>query len=82
MTPEQWARLRLRAATDPRLTAASAVRLLDDPVDHIRNTVVRHPDLPAQVLTRLLRDPDTARTAAGHPALPEEVLRWMAERLS
>ncbi|WP_405868031.1 PE-PGRS family protein [Streptomyces sp. NBC_00005] len=74
--------VRYRAASDPRLTAASAVRLLDDPVDHIRHRVVRHPDLPAHVLTGLLRNPDTARTAAGHPALPVEVLRWMAGRLS
>ncbi|MFC8514486.1 PE-PGRS family protein [Streptomyces sp. NPDC057257] len=85
-TPELVARMsrdpdpdvRHRAARDPRLTVADAVRLVDDPVDHIRHAAARHPDLPGRVLAALLFDPELARTAAGHPALPEEVVRWMA----
>ncbi|MEU6143997.1 hypothetical protein ABZ848_27050 [Streptomyces sp. NPDC047081] len=74
--------VRYRAAQDPRLTVVDAVRLVDDPVDHIRHAAARHPDLPGRVLAGLLFDPELARTAAGHPALPEDVVRWMAGQVS
>ncbi|MFG2208506.1 PE-PGRS family protein [Streptomyces sp. NPDC048638] len=74
--------VRRRAATDPRLTAASAVRLLDDAEERVRRAAARHPHLPARVLVRLLRDTDTARDAAGHPALPVPVIRRMVLRWS
>ncbi|KUO19192.1 PE-PGRS family protein [Streptomyces dysideae] len=74
--------VRHRAAADPRLSAVGAMRLLEDPHEYIRHAAARHPHLPAHALTRLLRDTATAKTAARNPALPEEVMRRMAERLS
>ncbi|WP_217250703.1 hypothetical protein [Streptomyces sp. AC602_WCS936] len=52
--------MRLRAATDPRLSPTVVEDLLDDPTDWVRAADVRHPRLPAPTLVRLLRDPDTA----------------------
>ncbi len=75
------AEVRLRAVTDPRLTAASAVRMLDDPHESIRRAAALHPQLPARVLVELLRDTDTAQTAAQHPALPLAVMEQMIQRL-
>ncbi|MFE3658932.1 PE-PGRS family protein [Streptomyces sp. NPDC059165] len=69
--------VRRRAATDPRLTPASAVRLLDDPHKGVRHAAARHPGLPARVLIRLLGDTDTARAAAEHPALPIPAMEQM-----
>lgn len=71
--------VRLRAATDPRLTVASAVRMLDDPHDRVRHAAARQPQLPAGVLLQLLRDPDTAQAAARHPALPVAVMERMLQ---
>ncbi|GAA3805891.1 hypothetical protein ACFS5L_03640 [Streptomyces phyllanthi] len=62
---------------DPRLSPASAVRLLDDPRATVRHTATTHPRLPARVLVRLLRDRDTAGTAARNPALPVPVMHRM-----
>ncbi|MFC9124464.1 hypothetical protein ACFTXO_32370 [Streptomyces sp. NPDC057067] len=73
--------VRYRAASDPRLSPASAVRLLDDPHERVRYTAALHPRLPARVLIRLLRDADTAQTAARHPALPVRVMEQMLQRI-
>ncbi|WP_239472493.1 hypothetical protein [Streptomyces sp. NEAU-S7GS2] len=75
------AEVRLRAANDPRLTTASAVRMLDDPHEHIRHAAARNPRLPARVLVQLLRDTDTAQTAARHPSLPVAVMEQMIQLL-
>ncbi|MFI9723898.1 PE-PGRS family protein [Streptomyces sp. NPDC052396] len=72
--------VRYRAATDPRLTPASAVRLLDDPHGRVRHAAALHPRLPAGVLVRLLWDTDTAETAAQHPALPVAVMERMLQQ--
>ncbi|QSY48834.1 MULTISPECIES: hypothetical protein [Streptomyces] len=72
------AEVRLRAATDPRLSAASAVLLLDDPREAVRAAAARHPRLPGGVLVTLLRRADAMGDAARNPALPEDVMRWMA----
>jgi hypothetical protein len=74
--------VRRRAASDPRLGAASAVRLLDDPRASVRGAAARHPRLPARTIVRLLRDADTAELAAGHPALPPEIMRHMVRGLA
>jgi hypothetical protein len=73
--------VRLRVATDPRLTAASAVRLLDDPRESVRRAATRHPRLPAGDLIRLLRDTDTAEIATTNPSLPVDVMRHMVRLL-
>jgi hypothetical protein len=73
--------VRRDAAADPRLSAAAAARLLEDPHEHVRHTAARHPNLPVRVLTRLLRDNGAAETAARNPALPVEVMRQMVERM-
>ncbi|MEV4940437.1 PE-PGRS family protein [Streptomyces zaomyceticus] len=73
--------VRHRAAVAPRLSAASAIRLLDDPHEHIRRAAAAHPRLPARVLVRLLRDSEAAETAAGNPALPVPVIERMIHRL-
>ncbi|MFI0815275.1 PE-PGRS family protein [Streptomyces sp. NPDC021098] len=73
--------VRLRAAEDARLSAASAVRLLDDADDRVRRAAARHPRLPGRVLVRLLRDADTAEDAARHPRLPVDVMRQMVRRI-
>ncbi|MEU9152512.1 PE-PGRS family protein [Streptomyces sp. NPDC048417] len=73
--------VRYRAATDPRLSAVAAARLLEDPHQNIRHAATRHPHLPVRLLTRLLRQHDTAEEAAGNPALPVEVMRRMAAAL-
>jgi hypothetical protein len=72
-----------RAAKDPRLSAASAVRLLDDPDRSVSYAAGLHPGLPARLLVRLLRDTDTdtAEEAARHPALPVPVMERLLERL-
>ncbi|GAA3596215.1 hypothetical protein GCM10022295_91490 [Streptomyces osmaniensis] len=73
--------MRRRAGEDPRLSPADAVRLLNDPEAHIRDTVVRNPRLPARVLAGLLHDRDTASTAVTNPAIPLPVLhRILAAR--
>ncbi len=74
-------RIGVRAAKDPRLTAASAVRLLDDPHGHIRHAAFWHARFPARVVVRLLRDPDTAEPAARHPSLPVPVMQRMLQLL-
>ncbi|WP_329275052.1 HEAT repeat domain-containing protein [Streptomyces sp. NBC_00691] len=74
--------VRFRAATDPRLTPASAVRLLDDPYEHVRHAAARHPGLPARRLIPLLRNRDTAYAAARNPGLPEPVVARMIQLLS
>ncbi|MFF7725802.1 PE-PGRS family protein [Streptomyces sp. NPDC008001] len=74
--------VRLRAAQDPRLTAASAVRLLDDPSGRIRRAAALHPGLPARVLIQLLRDGETAETAAANPSLPVGIMREMLRLLA
>jgi hypothetical protein len=74
--------VRHRAASDARLSAASAVWLLDDPHAPVRHAAARHPRLPARVLTELLRDPETAQNAARHPALPVAVMRRMLHVVS
>jgi len=55
------------------------VRLLDDPHEYVRDAASLHPAPPARVVVRLLRDADTAQSAARAPALPlpvvEEMLR-------
>ncbi|MFG2530072.1 hypothetical protein [Streptomyces sp. NPDC048516] len=71
------AEVRLRAATDPRLTVASAVRMLDDGHERVRHAAAMHPQLPARVLVQLLRDTDTAQAAAQHPMLPVAVMERM-----
>ncbi|MFB6943247.1 PE-PGRS family protein [Streptomyces sp. NPDC060286] len=73
--------VRCRAAADPLLMPGSAVRLLDDPHERVRNAAARHPGLPARVLIRLLRDADTAQAAAQHPALPIPVMEQMLQRI-
>ncbi|MGW1224078.1 PE-PGRS family protein [Streptomyces sp. NPDC001515] len=73
--------VRHRAASDPRLTPASAVRLLDDPHEDVRHAACRHPGLPARTLVRLLRDPETAQAAAQHAALPTPVMEQMLQRI-
>ncbi|MFJ6725848.1 PE-PGRS family protein [Streptomyces sp. NPDC091281] len=78
--------VRRRAAKDPRLTPASALRLLDDPSRRVRCAVAAgHPALPAGVTVRLLRDTDTAQDAARNPALPvpvmEQILRLLGAPL-
>ncbi|KJY35256.1 hypothetical protein [Streptomyces katrae] len=81
-TPADVARLardpepevRRRAAEDPRLSPADAVRLLNDPAVHVRASAMRSPRLPARVLSGLLHDRDTARTAVTNPAIPVPVL--------
>ncbi|MFE9558317.1 hypothetical protein ACFYOD_33200 [Streptomyces sp. NPDC006703] len=73
--------VRHRAASDPRLSPASAVLLLDDPHERVRYAAALHPRLPARVMIRLLRDADTAQTAARHPALPVPVMEQMLQRI-
>ncbi|MEU1420809.1 hypothetical protein [Kitasatospora sp. NPDC005751] len=72
--------MRCRAASDPRLSAASAVRLLDDPGPGVRHAAARNPRLPAAVLVAPLREPDSAAVAAGNPGLPVQVLRALGRR--
>ncbi|MFD8996441.1 PE-PGRS family protein [Streptomyces abikoensis] len=79
---DQAEEVRLRAAEDPRLTAATTVWLLDDPCEPVRRAAALHPRLPARVLCRLLRDDETAETAAANPSLPAEVMRQMVRRLA
>ncbi|AZQ75068.1 PE-PGRS family protein [Streptomyces luteoverticillatus] len=74
--------VRLRAAEDPRLTSAAAVWLLDDPCETVRRAAALHPRLPARVLCRLLRDGETAETAAANPSLPAEVMGQMVRCLA
>ncbi|MFE5711816.1 hypothetical protein ACFQ7J_13500 [Streptomyces sp. NPDC056501] len=71
--------VRLRAATDPRLSAASAVRLLDDGSVPVRYAAARHPALPARPLVRALRDGELRRHAVLNPAIPESVMHWMID---
>ncbi|WP_328756056.1 hypothetical protein [Streptomyces sp. NBC_00271] len=66
--------MRRRAAEDPRLSPADAVRLLNDPADYVRGTAIRNPQLPARVLAGLLHDRDTACEAVTNPAIPVPVL--------
>ncbi|MGA5342261.1 hypothetical protein ACPCK3_24735 [Streptomyces griseoincarnatus] len=66
--------MRRRAAEDPRLSPADAVRLLNDPEAHVRDTAVRNPRLPARVLAGLLHFRDTACAAVTNPAIPIPVL--------
>ncbi|MEU6601725.1 hypothetical protein [Streptomyces flaveolus] len=66
--------MRRRAAEDPRLSPADAVRLLNDPEAHVRDTAVRNPRLPARILTGLLHERDTACAAVTNPAIPVSVL--------
>ncbi|MFJ2932985.1 PE-PGRS family protein [Streptomyces sp. NPDC087219] len=73
--------VRLRAATDARLTPASAVRLLDDPYERVRRAAAKHPRLPARTLIPLLRNSDTAYAAAQNPGLPEPVIARMIQLL-
>lgn len=70
--------MRRRAAEDPRLSPADAVRLLNDPRDHVRGTALRNPRLPARVLAGLLHDRDSACTAVTNPAIPVPVLHRIA----
>ncbi|MFE2236568.1 hypothetical protein ACFXA4_28950 [Streptomyces sp. NPDC059442] len=79
MGRDEAAEVRCRAAEDPRLSAASAVRLLDDGSEAVRCAAARHPALPARVLVRLLRDHTTAPWAAANPALPEAVMHGMTD---
>ncbi|MFF1409215.1 PE-PGRS family protein [Streptomyces sp. NPDC058289] len=71
--------VRARAATDPRLSGESALRLLGDPSPSVRREAAEHPRLPVPALARLLADEETARAAAGNPALPEWVMRRMLD---
>lgn len=71
--------VRLRAATDRRLSAASAVRLLDDGSAAVRCAAARHPALPARYVVRALRDRELGRDAVMNPALPESVMHWMID---
>ncbi|MFE2090152.1 hypothetical protein [Streptomyces sp. NPDC059460] len=71
--------VRHRAATDPRLSPVSAVRLLNDPRRSVRHAAATHPRLPARTLIRLLRDTATADSAAQNPALPVAVMHYMLD---
>ncbi|MFD9367342.1 PE-PGRS family protein [Streptomyces sp. NPDC060020] len=71
------AEVRVRAAADPRLSAVTAVRMLDDPDGDVRATAARHPRLPVPVLVGLLGDEETAGAAARNPALPVAVMDRM-----
>ncbi|MET9695219.1 hypothetical protein ABZY81_43835 [Streptomyces sp. NPDC006514] len=66
--------MRLRAATDPRLSPDSVVRMLDDPDGGVRALAARHPRVPVPVLVALLGDGATAGAAARNPALPVTVM--------
>ncbi len=70
--------VRARAAADPRLSPTTVQRLLDA-APMIRQAAIRNPQLPVPVLVRLLRDPDTAQTAAGNPALPTAVIHQLVD---
>ncbi|MFF0294559.1 hypothetical protein ACFYST_15200 [Kitasatospora sp. NPDC004614] len=76
------------AAADPRLSPATALRLLaatePDPAGAdertappaaygLRRAVIRNPRLPVATLVALLRDRATAEAAAGNPAIPAPV---------
>lgn len=50
------------------------MRLLNDPVAHVRGTAMRNLRLPACVLAGLLHDRDTAWVAVTNPAIPVPVL--------
>ncbi len=73
--------VRLRAATDLRLSPVDAERSLDDPQDRVRAAAAALPRLPAARLARLLRDPATARAAARNPSLPAPVIARTIDRL-
>ncbi|MFF2203608.1 hypothetical protein [Streptomyces sp. NPDC058145] len=47
----------------------------------MRHAAARHSRLPARVVVRLLRDPDTAETAAQHSSLPVPVMEQMLQRI-
>ncbi|MGK4581894.1 hypothetical protein [Kitasatospora sp. HPMI-4] len=73
--------IRYRALRDSRLSPASVVRLLDDPQEWIRDAAAGDARLPARVLTTLLHDPETARAAAGNPAVPVSAMHHLLDRV-
>ncbi|MGE7436513.1 hypothetical protein [Kitasatospora sp. NPDC001175] len=72
--------IRYRALRDGRLSAASVVRLLDDPQEWVRSAAAGDARLPARVLTTLLHDVETARSAAGNPAVPVTAMHHLLDR--
>jgi hypothetical protein len=50
------------------------LRLLDDPDDWVRSCVIRHPNLPADVLLACHADPVNRVAALGNPGLPAVLL--------
>ncbi|MFE0044559.1 PE-PGRS family protein [Streptomyces albireticuli] len=70
--------LRYAGDPDPRMRRLA----LDDPSGAVRRTAVLHPHLPARVLIRLLRDVETAETAAANPSLLVGAMREMLQLLA
>ncbi|WP_237525509.1 PE-PGRS family protein [Streptomyces sp. SID4985] len=71
--------VRWRALRDERLSSASVVRLLDDPREWIRKSAAADPRVPARVLSPLLKEIDTAASAAQNPAIPEAVMHHLLD---
>ncbi|MFI5816217.1 hypothetical protein ACIA7S_35425 [Streptomyces sp. NPDC051643] len=71
---------RRRALRDLRLSAASPIRMLDDPHHGIRDEAATDPRLPTRVLATLPHDTATATGAATSPAIPETVMHHLLNR--
>lgn len=63
-----------------RLSAASGIRLLDDPQPFVREAATVDRRLPTRVLSALLHDAGTATSAAANPAIPEAVMHYLLNR--
>lgn len=59
---------------DPDAAPDILVRLVDDPDDWVRTCVIRHPNLPADVLLACHTDPAKRVAALGNPGLPTALL--------
>ncbi|MGV9341681.1 PE-PGRS family protein [Streptomyces sp. NPDC003688] len=71
--------VRWRALRDERLSSASVVRLLDDPREWIRKSAAADRRVPVRVLSPLLKEIDTAASAAENPAIPEAVMHHLLD---
>ncbi|MEU6240392.1 PE-PGRS family protein [Streptomyces sp. NPDC047024] len=71
--------VRWRALRDERLSSASVVRLLDDPREWIRRSAAADRRVPVRVLSTLLKEIDTAASAAQNPAIPEAVMHHLLD---
>ncbi|MFF1489767.1 hypothetical protein ACIGZH_36850 [Streptomyces sp. NPDC058319] len=59
---------------DPEAPVDAVVRLLADPVDHVRAMAAAHPALPVDLILRSCGDPETSSRALSNPSLPADVM--------